>query len=252
MDKVLRFFTLCLDKTGTITEGNMDIWAQLEQERIAAEKAEQERKRGVSQTINAIRDSMGEQAYIELDSASGAITLGDAAFERGSACLNESIENTLKQKIAPIISKVLQDPAHSNILVYIEGHTDNIPVKGISADIKKCALFDDNYSLSAGRAREARKAILAEVLNDTSISRRIAVVGYGPDKPIADNKTKAGRAKNRRVEFNITFEEVKIEIIYDRVQQDTTAAPTAADSIQAPVANVQGDSIKIQQTTVAQ
>ena len=168
---------------------------------VMADEAEKERKRGISQTINAIRDSMGEQTYIELDSTSGTITLLDVAFERGSACLNESIENTLRQKIAPIISEVLQDSAHSNILVYIEGHTDNLPVKGISADIKKCALFDDNYSLSAGRAREARKAILAEVSNDTSISRRIAVVGFGPDR--LKNPRRPNAAENRRVEIRL-------------------------------------------------
>ena len=168
---------------------------------VMADEAEKERKRGISQTINTIRDSMGEQTYIELDSTSGTITLLDVAFERGSACLNESIENTLRQKIAPIISEVLQDSAHSNILVYIEGHTDNLPVKGISADIKKCALFDDNYSLSAGRAREARKAILAEVSNDTSISRRIAVVGFGPDR--LKNPRRPNAAENRRVEIRL-------------------------------------------------
>ena len=32
---------------------------------------------------------------------------------------------------------------------------------------------------------------------------RLEAHGYGPDKPIADNKTKEGKAKNRRVEFNI-------------------------------------------------
>jgi len=34
-------------------------------------------------------------------------------------------------------------------------------------------------------------------------AKRLSSQGYGPDKPIADNKNAAGRAKNRRVEFRI-------------------------------------------------
>ena len=132
------------------------------------------------------------------------------------------------------IAKIFIDNA--NYLVEVQGHTDNV------------GKYDYNVDLSERRAQ----AVRTYLINQGVPAERLTAHGYGPDKPIADNKTKAGRAKNRRVEFNITFEEVKIEIIYDRVQQDTTAAPTAADSIQAPVANVQGDSIKIQQTTVAQ
>ena len=139
---------------------------------VMAEKAEKERKRGVSQTISAIRDSMGEQAYIELDSASGTITLGDAAFERGSACLNESIEITLKQKIAPIISNVLQDSTHSNIFVYIEGHTDNLPVKGISADIKKCALRGEPARLVRQYWRKSWTILVSVVESRLSVMAR--------------------------------------------------------------------------------
>lgn len=166
---------------------------------VMSAQAEMKRKQGVAHAIEEIRESMGDdiQNVVVTDSV---ITLSDAAFERGSACLNESIENALMQKIAPILSKKLQE--YPNISVQIEGHTDNLPVKSISTDIKaKCALFDDNYSLSAGRAREARKAILAAVKDDKAVSRRIAVVGFGPDRLKDDRHP--GAATNRRVEIRL-------------------------------------------------
>ena len=166
---------------------------------VMSAQAEMKRKQGVAHAIEEIRESMGDdiQNVVVTDSV---ITLSDAAFERGSACLNESIENALTQKIAPILSKKLQ--VYPNISVQIEGHTDNLPVKSISTDIKaKCALFDDNYSLSAGRSREARKAILAAVKDDKAVSRRIAVVGFGPDRLKDDRHP--GAATNRRVEIRL-------------------------------------------------
>ena len=35
-------------------------------------------------------------------------------------------------------------------------------------------------------------------------SKRISTIGYGEDKPVADNKTKEGKQKNRRIEFKRT------------------------------------------------
>ena len=69
----------------------------------------------------------------------------------------------------------------------IEGHTD------------ATGGYDYNMSLS-----EARAASVRDFLFDEGIEiRRMTVKGYGPDRPIADNTSTEGRAKNRRVEIVI-------------------------------------------------
>ena len=84
------------------------------------------------------------------------------------------------------VADVLKD--HENIQkVRIEGHTD--------AD----GSDDYNKKLSQDRA-DAVKNFLVGVGIDES---RMEAVGYGEEKPIADNKTEEGKERNRRVEFNI-------------------------------------------------
>ena len=134
----------------------MSVMADAEAKRKQAVEAK--RKQGVSHAIEEIRESMGG-AFQNVVVTDSVITLSDAAFERGSACLNESIENTLTQKIA------------------------------------------------AGRAREARKAVLAAVQNDKKISRRIAVVGFGPDR--LKNPKRPNAAENRRVEIRLIAGSIK-------------------------------------------
>ena len=59
---------------------------------------------------------------------------------------------------------------------------------------------DANMKLSQKRA-DAVKAYLIKKKVDES---RLTAVGFGQDQPIADNATKEGRAKNRRVEFKVS------------------------------------------------
>ncbi len=75
-----------------------------------------------------------------------------------------------------------------NIRVEIGGHTD-------SAGSSKA-----NQKISEKRAESVKK-YLEDKFNIPS--NRMVVKGYGGTKPIADNNTKEGRAKNRRVEFRI-------------------------------------------------
>ena len=72
--------------------------------------------------------------------------------------------------------------------VEVGGHTDD---RG---------KVDKNTALSQGRAEACRTYLIKKGVD----ASRLEAKGYGPSKPIAENKTNAGRAKNRRVEFNIT------------------------------------------------
>ncbi|MCY1021495.1 OmpA family protein [Pyxidicoccus sp. MSG2] len=76
----------------------------------------------------------------------------------------------------------------------IEGHTDNT------------GNADYNRDLSQRRA----EAVVKYLVGKSVAVERLEPKGFGPEKPIADNKTKEGRAKNRRVEFHIVGDAVGV------------------------------------------
>ena len=73
--------------------------------------------------------------------------------------------------------------------VSIEGHTDNV---GVPAE---------NLTLSQKRSDAVKAYLVSAGISET----RLTATGYGDTKPIADNKTKAGKAKNRRVDFKLAY-----------------------------------------------
>ena len=118
-------------------------------------------------------------------------------FENGKA----TIKSNSYQILNDIAKIFIENPTY---MVEVQGHTDNV------------GKYDYNMDLSERRAQ----AVRTYLINQGVPAERLTAHGYGPDRPIDDNKTKAGRAKNRRVEFNITFEEVTYETVYDRVQNN--------------------------------
>jgi len=91
-----------------------------------------------------------------------------------------------KSEIDQLIAKLTQDP--KNVYIEIEGHTDNVG----SADY--------NEKLGLERA-EAAKRYLYE--KHQIPLHKMNVISYGPTKPVADNKTKDGRAQNRRIVIRV-------------------------------------------------
>jgi uncharacterized repeat protein (TIGR02543 family) len=99
-------------------------------------------------------------------------------------------KSVIQKKSYPLldeIATVLNDNPRIK-LVSIEGHTDGQGNR------------KSNVTLSQNRAKAVMDYLIKKGKVDKS---RLQFKGFGPDKPIADNKTKAGREKNRRVEFLI-------------------------------------------------
>jgi len=96
------------------------------------------------------------------------------------------LPDSAKERIDQMVSQLKQDP--KNIFLEIEGHTDNVGDKMV------------NERIGLARA-EAVKRYLYEQYQVPL--HKINVISYGEDKPIAPNKTKAGRAQNRRVVIKV-------------------------------------------------
>jgi len=99
-------------------------------------------------------------------------------FDTNKAELKADGQATVKE----IVAMLKAAPA---MKVSIEGHTDNV---GAAAA---------NKSLSENRAKSVMTAVVAGGI----AANRLSAAGFGADKPIADNRSEDGRAKNRRVEL---------------------------------------------------
>ena len=107
---------------------------------------------------------------------------GSVKFAVGKSSLDKS-----SYKLLDEVVEILNNyPAYK---VSVEGHTDNTGSEEL------------NQRLSTERAK-----ICADYLIEKGIDTdRVTSVGFGPSKPIADNATAEGKAKNRRTEFNLSL-----------------------------------------------
>ena len=108
--------------------------------------------------------------------------LNGIEFESGKDVIKRT-SNKILDEVATIM---IENPAYQ---LFIYGHTDN------SGNAAK------NQTLSEERANAVKNYLIAKGV----AASRLEAQGFGQDQPIADNKTAAGRAKNRRVEFIVHF-----------------------------------------------
>jgi OOP family OmpA-OmpF porin len=166
-------FTLVYeDSPGQITAQKGKTWFFLENsgsyyyQTIVTEKA-------MEQEVTADASSLSEELNISCHVAVYGIQFGT-----GKATIQPSSENVL----AEIVKLLQQNP---DLKLRVEGHTDN---QGNAAA---------NQTLSDKRAQ----AVVVWLTGKGIPAGRLTAKGFGATKPVADNSTEDGRAKNRRVEL---------------------------------------------------
>ena len=152
-------------------------------------------KGGTTTWIHVRAHSVGE-AYdlviIEKKAMAQEVTAGDmlaALDKQGFVALYINFDTnkaTIKPESKPIVDQIvvlLKDNPSLNVSV--EGHTDSTgtPAK--------------NKTLSQERAQSVINALVTTGID----KKRLSAVGWGQEKPVADNRTEEGKAKNRRVEI---------------------------------------------------
>jgi chemotaxis protein MotB len=178
----------------------------------------QKEKDMAAQMAKGLEDEMRsdlESKDVTISKLQGKLTvniLDRILFDSGEAILKPDGEVVMR-KIAALLAE------HPGIKIHVIGHTDNVPIR---------SRFASNWELSTARALAAVHFLTEKAGVDP---RRVGAVGYGEYRPIADNATAEGRAKNRRIAITILSDEL---VGADAVPAGQPEAPVDVPLISAP------------------
>jgi chemotaxis protein MotB len=133
---------------------------------------------------NALLGFNSDELSVEVRNGKVYVSMSDKLlFKSGSAAVESKGKEALKV-LADVLDK------NKDIDILIEGHTDNVPIK--------TPVYKDNWDLSVARATSIIRILSTEY---NIAPTRLTASGRGEFFPKADNKTEAGRARNRRTEI---------------------------------------------------
>lgn len=135
------------------------------------------------------KQDMQKKVTVKMDQDGVYVDIQESIlFASGDAEVSTQGRQTL-DKLADLIATL------ENKIV-IEGYTDNLPIKNQN--------FDSNWELSTGRA----VSVLRYLSEDKGVNpHRLSARGYGEYNPSVPNDTSENKAKNRRVNIVIVYEE---------------------------------------------
>ena len=169
------------------------------QELEGGQKSQQQKVQKMMTDMKNSVSKQGADGLVDFNLDQGKITLKDNVFARGSARITPQAAQAFNS-IQDKIGQFLTDSQYAGI--YVEGHTDNLPVGSPVTNFQQfCTVYDDNFTLSAARAREARKLLIGKL--DAATAKRVIVAGYGDSQPLKGIPPED--ARNRRVEVKFAF-----------------------------------------------
>lgn len=129
-------------------------------------------------------------------------------IEINTSILFPSAEADFASAAGPLLRKIAHILAPYPNPINVEGFTDNLPISN--------ERYPSNWELSAARA-----ASVVHLFTRSGVDpKRMTAIGYGEHRPIADNSTPEGRAKNRRVVLAVLAKDMNV-----RFQDELETAP---------------------------
>jgi outer membrane protein OmpA-like peptidoglycan-associated protein len=156
--------------TALLVKGKSEAWIEVWPETDGVYLLTIVERQAMKQEVTAtdMLDALEKDGYVALD----------IHFDTG--------KSTIKPESQPILDQIVElMKAHPELNLSIEGHTDN------AGDARS------NKALSEARATSVQSALVKAGVK----ASRLSAAGYGQERPVADNRTEEGRAKNRRVEL---------------------------------------------------
>lgn len=190
--------------------------ADLEQERDQAAQM----SKGLE---NEMRSDL-ESRDVTISNLQGRLTvniLDRIMFDSGEAILKPDGQAVMN-KIGAFLAQ------HPELNILVVGHTDNVPIRPWAH-----SRFASNWELSTARALAAVHFLTEQAGLDP---RRVGAAGYGEYRPIADNSTPEGRARNRRIEITILPNELPLPsaVAPPVPVEPTNLPPVAPPPLMAP------------------
>lgn len=138
--------------------------------------------KSIARDVQSAMTSLVQKGQVKVTQSPRGITV-----EINASTLFPSGEATLEPASIQALAAVAKVLSETDNPIQVEGHTDNIPIKG--------GVYPSNWELSSARAASVVRLFAEQGVPPS----RMVAIGYADNKPIDTNATPEGRARNRRV-----------------------------------------------------